>query len=594
MPKTEMNATIALHPWSRARRAVPLALAAALLCAVAPPASAQRRQPAPAPTPVPVPRTEPRPSLEIGFEGLDDLLHESVVEAMDAVRELDLAAVSLDALDMARTGLDDARIEMEMGLEHIDFPDLELEMSAIEFPRMDLHDLDRIGDELRDQLSGLRVDVDVPGIRFDLHAPDAGTFREHAPAPWAPSDSADALYRTARELLNKGEYARAAELFRTITERFPRSTYAADALYWQAFARYRLGSTPELKAALAALDVQRARYPRASTEADAKALATRIRGSLGIRGDSRAASAVEKTAEGRGAACDKEDMAVRIEALNALGQMDADAAAPLLRRVLARRDPCSEGLRRRAVFLLGKRGDQSAAATLADVARTDPDSDVRSDAVLWLARVPGDGAVATLGELARSDDERVQRTAARALAASGSPRARQALRALVESADTPSRVREEAIGALDRENSSAEDAAWLRGIYPKLATPSLRERVISTIARIGGAENDAWLLAVVRNGDEPMQVRGHALSRLARGNTPVTDLVRLYDSVPERELRERLIGVYARREEPQATDKLLQIARSDSVPQLRRAAIGALSRKNDPRTTKLLMEIIDQ
>ena len=44
----------------------------------------------------------------------------------------------------------------------------------------------------------------------------------------------------------------------------------------------------------------------------------------------------------------------------------------------------------------------------------------------------------------------------------------------------------------------------------------------------------------------------------------------------------------------EATDKLLDIARTGTDPDMRRYAISALSRKNDPRTKKLLLEIIDK
>jgi hypothetical protein len=59
-------------------------------------------------------------------------------------------------------------------------------------------------------------------------------------------------------------------------------------------------------------------------------------------------------------------------------------------------------------------------------------------------------------------------------------------------------------------------------------------------------------------------------------------------------LREQLIRLYAERNEPEATDKLLDIARAGTDPDMRRYAISALSRKNDPRTKKLLLEIIDK
>ena len=52
--------------------------------------------------------------------------------------------------------------------------------------------------------------------------------------------------------------------------------------------------------------------------------------------------------------------------------------------------------------------------------------------------------------------------------------------------------------------------------------------------------------------------------------------------------------MYRQRKEPEATDKLIDIAKNDTDYNLRRQAIGALVQKNDPRATKLLMEIVDK
>ena len=67
------------------------------------------------------------------------------------------------------------------------------------------------------------------------------------PDPWIQGDPADSLYRVARETLNRREYRTAANLFSQITDRFARSGYAGDALYWKAFALYRLGSDRDLR-----------------------------------------------------------------------------------------------------------------------------------------------------------------------------------------------------------------------------------------------------------------------------------------------------------------------------------------------------------
>jgi HEAT repeat protein len=85
-----------------------------------------------------------------------------------------------------------------------------------------------------------------------------------------------------------------------------------------------------------------------------------------------------------------------------------------------------------------------------------------------------------------------------------------------------------------------------------------------------------------------------ALSYAGRSTIPIADLVRMYDVTGDRPLRMRLIQLYAQRSNPEAADKLLEIAKKGTDPDMRRMAISALSRKNDPRTKQLLLEIIDK
>ena len=66
-------------------------------------------------------------------------------------------------------------------------------------------------------------------------------FRTHPPQAAFPADSGDSLYRVARKAINDGDYRRAAALFQQLADRYPKSQYAGDALYWRAFALYRRG-----------------------------------------------------------------------------------------------------------------------------------------------------------------------------------------------------------------------------------------------------------------------------------------------------------------------------------------------------------------
>jgi len=421
-------------------------------------------------------------------------------------------------------------------------------------------------------------------------------------APWSNDDPADSLYRLAREALNRGEYRRAAQLFSEVPKKFPKSDYAPDCAYWQAFSLYRAGGTDDLKQALRILEGNQLQLASLSKESsvDVTALRARIQGALAARGDRDAAAALQSEAKTTNAGCDREEISVRAEALSALGQMDRASAMPIVKKVLARRDECSVELRRRALFVAARDADADAVALILDVAKNDPDQGIRGEAMRWLPRIAGDNAVPQLEELLRtSTDEHAQRSAVSALSSIDSDRARKAIRAIIERADAPERVRYEAIYSLSRERdgraASADDVGYLRSLYTKLDSPRLREAVLMSLSRIETPENAQFLLGIVRNQNEESSLRAAALQRLGRmQSVNVGDIAKLYDVADARSLREQILYALSQRKEPEAIDKLMDIARKDTDPQIRRTAISLLARSNNERAKKLLQELIDR
>jgi TolA-binding protein/HEAT repeat protein len=419
-------------------------------------------------------------------------------------------------------------------------------------------------------------------------------------APWASEDPADSLYRVAREALNRGEYRRAAQIFNEVTKKYPRSQYAVDCAYWEAFARYRAGGSDDLREALRILNEGRVQFAQLrSDNVDVQALRARVQGALAARGDAKAAEELKKEF-GQTGGCDREEISVRAEALSALGQMDPAAAKPAIRKVLARRDECTIELRRRALYLVGRHADGDAAATILDVAKNDPDPGIRGEAMRWLPRVAGDNAVPQLEEILRtSTDEQTQRSVISALASIDSDRARRAIRTIIERNDAAERVRYEAILSITREKdgrgASAEDMTYVRSLYTKLESQRLKEGVLTAVSRSATPADEQFLLAVARNGNETPSLRAAALQRLGRMSTVgVGDIARLYDGADARSLREQILSALSQRKEPEAIDKIMEIARKDTDPQIRRYAINVLMRSNNERAKQLLKEMIEQ
>jgi HEAT repeat protein len=478
-------------------------------------------------------------------------------------------------------------------------------------------------------LQNLRPALAEAGFRLQAIAPALGGLdlrigqstgervSSRPPAGWDDQDPGDSLYRAARSTLNRGDYGQAAYLFSQIHDRFGRSTYAADSYYWEAFARYRQGSTDNLRSALRLIERQLDRYPDASTHDDAASLGQRIRGQLARTGDSRAAEQVKIEAEklvdedhdrkGRDKGrkytedrtssrtrCRDDDDDEKMAALNALLQMDEDRALPILKKVMVRRDPESVCLRRKAVFLISQHSGPEAESMLLAAVRSDPDKEVREQGVFWLSQVGGEHAAIALDSILRSsDDPAVQEKAIFALSQHSSERAMRSLRDYAVKTDAPRNLRENAIfwlGQTDR----GENAGFLKSLYKAVKEESLKEKIIFSVAQHGSRENQRWLIDVAADQSEEVELRKKAIFWAGQSGVALSELFALYDRTPEREIREGLIFAYSQRSEKAAVDKLIQIARSEKDKDLRKNAMFWLSQSKDPRVADLLEEMLNK
>jgi tetratricopeptide (TPR) repeat protein len=391
-------------------------------------------------------------------------------------------------------------------------------------------------------------------------------------APWASADPADSLYRLARQSLNAGEYRRAADLFAQITRQYPTSQYRSDAAYWRAFALYRIGDTADLHEALIALDSGGASTTATTSRASARAsaavakratqdaagaytissdvsasgaaalakadgarvyfmngarssdtesaiLAMRIRSALAARGDATAAAQIASTASAGGTSCDDEDAQLRVEALNALVQMDPKNAEPAITKVLARRDACSVPLRRGAIALAARTPDPQTTTLLISTARTDPAIEVQAEAIRGLSRVSDATATTALTDIATSSkNPALQRIAVRGLASQDSPAAQQAIRSFMTRADLPTDVR---ITALHYAGKSDLQIGDLAKMYDTSADRSTRSEIISLLEQRTEPEASDKLIGIARTSTDPA-MRRRAIEALTHKKDPRT------------------------------------------------------------------------
>ena len=429
-----------------------------------------------------------------------------------------------------------------------------------------------------------------------------------APEPWAKADPADSLYRLAREALSRGDYKRAAEIFHRIPERYPQSAYAGQALYFEAYALYRVGGEEELGTARDRLTLLKQKYP-AIAKKDGDPLLTRVCGELAKRGDQSCAESISKTADeasdvtsgetrniGKGVNCSPdadEDNDDRIIALNALLQMDAERAMPILQKVLARRDPCSVALRRKAVFLVSQKRTDQTANILMNVARNDPDQETREQAVFWLSQVPG--STGLLEEILKGNsDENIKEKALFSLSQQNEPRAAQILRDFAGRESESGDLREKAIFWLGQRRST-ENTQFLRNLYSRLTNEDLKEKILFSLSQQRGVGNEQWLMDIALNPKEDIELRKKALFWAGQSGVAISELSALYNRMNDTEMKEQIIFVLSQRQSDRAAmDKLFDIAKTEKDAELRKKAIFWLGQSRDPRVQQFLMDLINK
>ena len=424
------------------------------------------------------------------------------------------------------------------------------------------------------------------------------------PEPWAKADPADSLYRLAREALSRGDYKRAAEIFHGIPERYPQSAYttSGQALYYEAFALYRSG---DLSTARERLNQLKARFPKMA-KSDGASLLTRVCGELAKQGDESCAMSIDSTARGgsdvatrvgsQGRNCSPdadEDSDDRIAALNALLQMDTERAMPILKQVLARRDACSVALRRKAVFLVSQKKTPETANILMTAARSDPDQEVREQAVFWLSQVPG--STGLLEEILKGNgDQNIKEKALFSLSQQNEPRAQQILRDFAGRESENSDLREEAIFQLGQRRST-ENTEFLRSLYTRLTNEDLKDKIMFSLSQQRDAGNEQWIMNIALNPKEDIELRKKALFLAGQSGVAISELSKLYDRMNDTEMKDQIIFVLSQRQhDPAAMDKMFDIAKNEKDPELRKKAIFWLGQSRDPRVQQFLLDLINR
>jgi HEAT repeat protein len=393
-------------------------------------------------------------------------------------------------------------------------------------------------------------------------------------------------------------------MFKQVTDKFPKSALAQDAMYWRAWSLFKSGTDGRNKSDLDEASTVLQKYASVATKStqagDAAELGARIRNAQASMGDAAAAGdiATEATKIRRQSTCTgtKVDEEMRSAALDGLLSMSSEDAVPILRDVLKQTDNCRVELRKKAVWLLSLKRTADIVPTLLNVARNDPSLDVRGEAIVWLAQTHSEAAAPALDSIlfAQNADVEIRKKAIFALSQQQNERARAALRRAAEDERMPEEVRGEAVFWLG--NAKLADLDYFNALFLKTKSEDLRNRLLFSINQSSSPEASTTLLSIAKNKAINVDARKEALFWAGQRSTVDLDAIdAVYSqSKGDEEMQKQVLFVYSRRREPAAVDKLMAIAKNDSNIEMRKQSLFWLGQKNDPRVKQFIRDLINK
>jgi hypothetical protein len=394
---------------------------------------------------------------------------------------------------------------------------------------------------------------------------------------------ATTVFRSARDLITDGEWAKAQEKFTEYVNSYPNEKNIDAALYWLAYSQQRLAKYDQCRVTLERL---LEKYPSSAWKDDARTLLAQIpvyaqnyaaavaasdelmaklkleavdlpRGAYVLEPGRPLAPVAVAPAEAVGpgvattvwapeassnSADDDDPCEFKIVVLQALFQTD------LQRGILAATEWLKPGstqtvrCKGAALTLLGRNGGKSVTPVILGVARSEPDLKLRARAISALGATNDESVVDALRDFALNSPENdIVEASLYALSRHTGERAIVVLSDIAISGKTTPQRRMAISSIASRPGEPAVDA--LLRIYDADQTVEIRRSVISGFGNRKSERAGAKLFDIAR-GSDAIELRKAAISAISRrgGDKAIEFLLSLYDTEKNEELKDQIMG----------------------------------------------------
>ena len=459
----------------------------------------------PAPLVAPMPPVPPVPPVHVKIGPLAeiDAIEQAVRVSRAAIEQIDVEAIRQQARDAAEHARDMAEHAREMARQDI-------EMREFSFPAFNF----AFDDQEIQRTFTLRT-----------------------------STSDGGAYSSGLSLITSGKYDQAIAMFdRVVAQKGAR---ADAALYWKAFAQYRLSKTDDAVATIAEL---RRSYAQSRYLSDARVLEADVR-----------------KASGQPLNVDANDDEIKLLAIQSLQNSDPAGAVPRLENVLKNTNTLR--VKKQALFVLASNDQPAAHQILVSYAKGGGNPDLQLEAIRYLVSKRTPNTTAELMSIYDSTQDLDVRTAVvNALANAGDRAGLIRVISATGSAD----ARRVAINRLGNDNMATPQE--LMQIYQKEEDKALRQEIVRALGSLGAVDQ---LLQVTRTDKEPA-VRQQAVRSLGNLKSDRTgqSLVDLYAAQPDAELRKSIMSALANQNNAEG---LIAIARKETNSDLKIAIVRKIA-----------------
>jgi hypothetical protein len=469
------------------------------------------------------------------------------------------------------------------------------------------------------------------------------------------ANDATTVFRSARDLITDGEWARAQEKFNEYVDKYPNEKNMEAALYWLAYTQQKLGRYDQVRATI---DRLLQKYPNTNWKDDARVLLAQVPGAYsgnyeeviariraqtptlapvaieaptvyaplgevtiaapGQPGPPPRALVTNVLGEHFGSSENDDDPCeFKIVVLQALFQTDLQRGIVAATEWLKPGSTQTVRCKTAALSLLGRNGGKAVTPVILGVARNEPDLKLRARAISALGATNDDSVIDPLRDFALTSQENdIVEAAVYALSRHTGDRAITVLSDIATSGKTTAQRKLAISSIASRPGEPAVDALFR--IYDADQSFEIRRAVVSAFGNRKSERAGNRLFEIARGSDN-IELRKTAISAIARrgGDKTVEFLLNLYDTERNEELKDQILNtlgsgnfyVYgqipseggrigyfpasSRMSDQRVIRKLIEIARNPQAPMERRKrAIGWLSRSKDPEVLKFLEELL--